>query len=123
MVQLQIIEDDIKAKVNKQIVRKKKKSFVPINKLRNRALANLHIKEERVKFSNQEIVKINDLLQSFQPQSYEHYLGVIVQIERDIKAGYIKPDLLARWLDADSGLAKWEPDLIRNIAMVCGLGD
>lgn len=121
MAKLQIIED-IKAESNKQ-VRKKKKSFVPINELRNRALANLHIKKERVKFSNQEIVKINDLLQSFQPQCYDHYLGVIIQIERDIKDGYIKPDLLARWLDADSGLAKWEPDLIRNIAMACGLGD
>lgn len=119
MVQLQIIED-IKAESNKQ-VRKKKKSFVPINELRNQALTKLHIKEERVKFSNQEIVKINDLLQSFRPQCYEHYLDVIKQIERDITLQYKKYDALARWLDADDGLSKYEPDLIRNIAMECGL--
>ncbi len=90
--------------------------------MRNRALAKLHIKEERVKFGNQEIEKINDLLQSFRPQCYEHYFGVIAQIEKDIKLGYKKYDSLAMWLDPE-GLAKYEPDLIRNIAMECGLGN
>lgn len=102
---------------------KKKKAFVPINELRNRAFAKLHIKEERVKFSNRDILIIKDWLNEFRPQSYEHYLGVIAQIEKDIRIGYKKYDALAMWLDSDNGLAKFEPDLIRNIAMECGLGN
>lgn len=98
----------------------RKKSFIPINELRNRSFEKLKIKEES-KFSNQEIIKINDLLQSFRPQCYDHYLGVIAQIERDITLQYKKYDSLVRWLDADDGLSKYEPDLIRNIAMECGL--
>lgn len=121
MVKLQTIEETITGVDKPKVYKKKKNSFIPINELRNRALAKLHIKEERVKFSNQEIIKINDLLQSFRPQCYEHYLGVISQIERDIAVGYKKYDSLATWLDADGGLAKYEPDLIRNIAMECGL--
>ncbi len=123
MVELQIIEDEENLSSNNVKPKfRRKKSFVPINELRNRALAKLHIKEERVKFSNQEIEKINDLLQSFRPQCYEHYLGVIAQIEKDIKLEYKKYDSLAMWLDPE-GLAKYEPDLIRNIAMECGLGN
>lgn len=99
----------------------KKKCFIPINELRNRAFEKLNIKEERVKFNDRDVIIIKDLLNEFRPQCYEHYLGVISQIERDIAVGYKKYDSLARWLDSDNGLAKYEPDLIRNIAMECGL--
>jgi len=122
MAKLQIIfERTLNNEVRPKVQRKK--SFIPINELRNRAFAKLHIKEERVKFSNQDIIIIKDLLNEFRPQCYEHYLDVIKQIERDIAVGYKKYDAMAMWLDADDGLAKYEPDLIRNIAMECGLSN
>jgi len=122
MAKLQIIfERTLNNEVRPKV--RRKKSFVPINELRNRAFAKLHIKEERVKFSNRDVVIIKDLLNEFRPQCYEHYLDVIKQIERDIVVGYKKYDSLARWLNADDGLAKYEPDLIRNIAMECGLSN
>ena len=103
------------------IVRGKKKNvFVPIEVLRNKAMENLQIKEKRVHFTVGEIKKIENLLNSFRPQSYENYLGVIAQIQKDIQLNYLKYDSLAMWLDVD-GLSKYEPTLIRNIARECGL--
>lgn len=100
--------------------RKKNKTFVPIDVLRSMVMEKLQHKEYRVKFTNSEVKRINSLLNNFRPQSYENYLGVIAQIEKDIKLGYLKYDALAMWLSPD-GLAKYEPTLIRNIARECGL--
>ncbi len=123
MAKLQIVFERILSNDRIRPKVQRKKPFIPINELRDRAFAKLRIKEERVKFSNRDITIIKDLLNEFRPQCYEHYLGVISQIERDIAVGYKKYDALAMWLDSDSGLAKYEPDLIRNIAMECGLSN
>jgi len=121
MVKIQMFKERVSInKVDRQKVHKKN-VFIPIIELRITAMNKLRIKDERVAFNNEEIKKIEDLLNSFRPQNYDHYIGVISQIQRDIAIGYKKFDALAMWLDSDNGLAKFEPALIRSIAIKCGL--
>jgi len=119
MVKIQQVHSRIISS-NPKVVRKKKSVFIPINVLRNRALDKL--KNERVKFTNQEIMKIISIVQlNYSPT--ESWFGCMNQIKRDINAGYLKYDALAMWLNPDGGLSKDEPDMIREIAIECGLSN
>ncbi len=117
MVKIQQVHSRIISS-NPKLPRKKKNDFIPIDVLRNRALEKL--KNERVRFSNQEIRKIISIVHlNYSPS--KSWLVTISRIKQDIVLGYLKYDALSRWLDADGGLAKDEPDMIGEIAMECGL--
>jgi len=98
---------------------KKHQPFVPIEKLREKCFENLKIPEKRVHFTEKQIQKINKIIDETRPQSKD-FTGVVIQIERDIVTKYKLYDALAMWLDPDGGLAKYEPDMIRKIAMTVG---
>lgn len=119
MAKLQSIKSNkVDVTGNPKVCIRKRKVFIPINELRNRALERL--KTERVKFTTQEMLKIITISQlNYSPT--ETWINVLNQIKRDIRAGYLKYDALAMWLNPDSELAKDEPDLIREIAIGCGL--
>ncbi len=105
-------DNSIRSKVHKRNV------FVPIETLRNKAVEKL--KTESVKFTTQERLKIIQIAQlNYSPT--ESWIGCISQIKRDINTCYLKYDCLAMWLNSDEGLAKDEPDMIREIALECGL--
>ncbi len=99
----------------------KKNPFVPIETLRKMAMEK--IKTDRVLFTDREIARINNQISATIPQSknYNDFVGVCAQIKRDISLKYKKWDAISMWLDADLGLAKYEPDLIRKIAVMMGL--
>lgn len=89
---------------------------IQLNQLRNQAFGKL--KTEREKFSAYEMQQILDLI------TERHLFGEELselekQILKDVRL-YKKYDCLAMWLDPESGLAHWEPELIIKIATEVG---
>lgn len=104
----------------------KRKIFIPINGLKRMSSKKLEFDSVITRFNSYEIKNINELLEEFKPQSYDpehYYLDTIEEIKVDINSGVSKYKILEKWLESNSGLAKYEPNLIRNIAMECGLSN
>lgn len=94
----------------------KKMKFISISELRNIAFSKLI--KDKSKFSQCDIEKINNLIYNVRYESLV-YPGIISQINRDIRI-YKKWDAICMWLDADSGLARYEPSMIRKITIKLG---
>lgn len=93
-----------------------------LNQLRGQAFVKLQrgtSETDLSRFNSDEISRIVKICNEDIGTSSE-YSNVVSQIERDIKAGYKKFDALAMWLDQEGGLAKYEPILIRRIAVEVG---
>lgn len=105
---------------NQKFSKKKHQAFVPIEKLREKCFKNLKIPEKRVKFTEKQVEKVERKMVESVPQMSKDYSAICEQIRRDMKV-YKVYDAFAMWLDADGGLAKYEPDLIRKIVVMLGL--
>lgn len=91
---------------------------VKTQKLRNLAFGKL--KENRKRFDSDEINQVVDILNEYGENTVNLTIGAVTtQIVKDIRI-YLKFDCLAMWLDWESGLVKYEPDLIEKIAREVG---
>ena len=95
---------------------------VEFDKMRNEAFEKL--KTEREQFSLVEQGSIQEIIEDFifsNKSQSGSVLSIQHQIYRDVRiSGYKKYDCLAMWLDSENGLAKYEPELIKKIAIEVG---
>jgi len=96
-----------------------------LNQLRDQAFGKLKRGPgaDLSRFTDEEHTKIDKIVddmyvnKTFQS---EEWRGVVMQIEADITRRYKKFDALAMWLDPIGGLAKYERELIKRIAIEIG---
>lgn len=82
------------------------------------------LKTNRLKFNGKEIFGIIKIMKEYRADGKindeDIFVGVVQQIERDVKTGYKKYDSLCMWLDSNGGLSIHEPELIKRIAIEIG---